>query len=391
MTVRLRERHRSILPQGGERSDEGVSPVIGMILVLAISVVGIVAILYWGLPAIDEMKASVEYRSVTTQFTELDATIKELVAGTTEKTAKRWQPALNRGSIVVESGSEGWLLAADRYSATKDYDFVWYGLDDGDHTFQATQLSRLEGLATGADVTSWTMEAYIVTGTASSTQVNVSLDPNSARQMTAVDWVYSTQRTFYLFVKGEATATPQRITGATFKFEMYSGSGLVAEAWYMNTGRIDYDLASSIGNREIVENNGALMVGTGDAKYTIINSPPIPPPTQTGGTWRFFGRMITMTGDTSFAGDNRYDILISLYSTATLASHDCALASHSDCVETAKIFIYGDQRQSWHDYFMSGSNGYKFAEPTKAGVTYLEQRETYMAYTLLGSTVLLAG
>src|SRR5687768_8431339 len=55
--------------------DDAVSPVVGMILVLGISIVGIAAILYWGLPAIDEMKANVEHRSLESQFRELDATI----------------------------------------------------------------------------------------------------------------------------------------------------------------------------------------------------------------------------------------------------------------------------------------------------------------------------
>src|SRR5579884_3487815 len=95
--------------------DRGVSPVVGMILVLAISIVGIAAILYWGLPAIDEMKANVEHRSVQGQFQDLDATLKELVAGTTEKTAKRWQPTLNRGEIAVKNNTEPWLFATDGY------------------------------------------------------------------------------------------------------------------------------------------------------------------------------------------------------------------------------------------------------------------------------------
>src|SRR5438874_5489109 len=95
--------------------DRAVSPVIGMILVLGISVVGIAAIMYWGLPAIDEMKANVEYRSVQTQFTELDSTIQELVAGTTEKTAKRWDPAIQRGEFAVSNNTEGWVYATVLY------------------------------------------------------------------------------------------------------------------------------------------------------------------------------------------------------------------------------------------------------------------------------------
>ena len=114
--------------------DDGVSPVIGMILVLAISILGMAAILYWGLPAIDEMKANVEHRSVQSQFLDLDGTIKELVAGTTEKTAKRWLPTINRGEINVKNNTESRVSAVDMAPLAPlplgVYDVPWHQLAD---------------------------------------------------------------------------------------------------------------------------------------------------------------------------------------------------------------------------------------------------------------------
>src|SRR5581483_6782861 len=157
-------------PSRGLLGDEGVSPVIGMILVLAISIVGIAAILYWGLPAIDEMKANVEHRSVQGQFQDLDATLKELVAGTTEKTAKRWDPTLNRGEIGVKNDTESWLFTADGYNEDPanpaQYNWLFDGLSDGNNAF--TIKNNGAGAVPGAQV-----YGYIVGAGNSLTQINL--------------------------------------------------------------------------------------------------------------------------------------------------------------------------------------------------------------------------
>ena len=397
MTVRLREipaRLRHAVARA-RSEDRGVSPVVGMILVLAISIVGIAAILYWGLPAIDEMKANVEYRSVTSQFTELDSTIKELVAGTTEKTAKRWQPALNRGTVTVRNNTEGWLMSTELYNASANFDFVWLDVADGDNTFRIVQQSKDNAGSANLNVQSYKVEGYIITGTTTQTTLNVTGGAAAApAQMTnnATAWSHGAAQTFSVWVKDAGVATPQKLTGGTFKFRVYSGASLVAEAWFVNTGRVEYSLPTSVTEKTLVENNGALIAGMGTGKG-IINTPPLPPPVESGGTWRFFARLISVGGNASFGGESRFDLLISLYTTATLASYDCALETKADCVETAKVFIYGEHRDTWYSYLTSSNHGYRFGNEAKAygTTTYLEQRETAMAYTLLGSTVLMVG
>lgn len=392
MTVRLqgflnRLRH-------ADRSDDAVSPVVGMILVLAISIVGISAILYWGLPAIDEMKVNVEYRSITTQFSELDGTIKELVAGTTEKTAKRWQPALNRGSVNVMNNTEGWLVSAEPYNASvPNHDFVWLNVADGD------ALLSIATTGTAPAFNAWKIEAYIVTGTTTLTTLNVTLNPppgtgnaqDDQMGLQSATWTAGTTQNFKLWVKDAGTPTAQNLVGGTFKFRIYTGAVLVAEAWYVNTGRVDYQLTGPVTTKTLVENNGAIIAGGTGSTSAIVNSPSMPPPSTTGGTYRFFGRLIAMGGNASFAGDNRFDLLISLYSTATLGSYDCALASNADCVESTKVFVYGTQQAPWHTYLTNAGKGYRFTQMSFGGQNYLEERETKMGFTLLGSTVTLVG
>lgn len=385
MTVRVRERPAARIPPARQAGDDsGVSPVVGMILVLAISIVGIAAILYWGLPAIDEMKANVEYRSLQTQFGELDGTIRELVAGTTEKTAKRWQPSLNRGDVRIVNNSEPWLFALEKYNASYN-SLAWHSFADGDAYFNITNRGSALGFVK--------VEAFLVTGTTALTPLNVTVD-NSANDDQMGGTLSMTNNTAYGFkvwVKDAAApGTAYQLDKGTFKIRVWSGSSLVAEAWYMNTTRIEYNLRA-VTSKQIVYNNGALIsIDNGNA--VVSNSPPVPPVTNTSGVPRFFSRVVVINGTAAFAGENRFDVLVSLYSTVTLASYDCALKNASDCVYSAKIFVWGDQKPTWDDYLTRTGLGYNYAKLTdgNAGV-YLERREAVMAYTLLGSNIRMVG
>ena len=368
--------------------DRAVSPVVGMILVLGISIVGTASILYWGLPAIDEMKANVEYRSVEGQFGELDATLKELVAGTTAKTAKRWQPSINRGEVLIRNGTEGWLFATDTYNASVNHDVGWSSFADGDNRFTLHNM--------GVPLNWYKVECHNVTGTSSLTALNVSVSAASDDQMLPKDevWPAGTTKDFHLWVKDAGTNTPVPIQSSTFKCRLSTGISVVAEAWYANLGRIDYALRAGMGEKRITENNGALLEG-GGSSWAITNSPSLPPATTTGGVHRFFGRSLVLFGNASFAGEDRFDLLVSLYSTAILASYDCAAQAKTDCVETSKIYVFGDLKDPWYAYLTNTGQGYTFQRATLPGTTveYLVDRPLagHMGYTLLQSTVLMAG
>lgn len=382
MTAPFREGHASASgSQARLSSDDGVSPVVGMILVLAISVVGIAGILYWGLPAIDEMKATVEFRSVQSQFLELDGTVKELVAGTTERTAKRWLPSLNRGELYVQNATESWLYATEPYHATANHDFEYSGFVDGDHLFTITS---------NGPAFDWALvEGYIVTGTSTLTPINISAAPPSPVQMQATAtpvWGSGETKVFGAYVKDAGTTIPVPLRNATFKIRIYSGPALLGEAWYVTTGRIDYQLHAGAGDKRVIQNNGAVLAGD-STSMTLLNAPPLPPPSTTNGVPRFFGRAVVLNGNTSIAGEDRFDLLISLNSTATLASYDCALADFSDCVESAKIYNWGEHREAWYSYLGNGGRGYTYVSAGTAPNDYLLMREPRMGYTLLQSVL----
>ncbi len=370
------------------RADHAVSPVIGMILVLGISVVGISAVVYWGLPAIDEMKANVEFRSAESQFHELDATMKELVAGTTQRTAKRWQPSIARGEITIHENTQGWLYATETYDPVRNNSFVYAQLTDGDNAFIIKNVGS-------AAITNVKVEGYIVNG-ATETLLQVSggtaIAPAQMVGANLPTWAVNGEYEFKTWTVSSGTA--QNINDAVFHFKIFESATLIGEAWFMNAGHVQYKLDAGLGNKEVVQTNGAVLTGVSGI-YTIENSPSIPPPVLTGGTYRFFGRAVVIDGTAGFAGADRFDALLSLYATKSLASYDCASTAKTDCVESSKIFIFGDYQAPWHAYLTNTNRGYSFTATTQAftgfgapSVTFLEDRQTAgMAYTLIESVI----
>lgn len=372
---------------GGDES--AVSPVVGMIMVLAISVVGIGATVYWGLPTIDEMKSNVEFRSAESQFNDLDSTIKELVAGTTQRTAKLWQPSISRGEIRLVNETEQWLFATEPYNAATGgaHTFHYGGLENGDKAF----VVKNSGPASFANVK---VEAYRVSGS-SETLLNVSTSAASNAQHTAFTFNSGEEKQLYVWLKGRNIAhSEQNIAQGLFHFKVFSGSDLVGEMWYVETGKVTYDLAAGFGNKAVVENNGAVITGTNDG-FAIANTPSMPAPVTTANTPRFFARAVVLNGTGEFAGLDRFDVLLSLYATSTLASYDCAQPSKSDCVVSSKIAVLGDYQAPWYAYLKNTQRGYAYTESTVSfpstsapTVKYLEDRRTDgAAYTLLASDI----
>ncbi|HET6404325.1 MAG TPA: hypothetical protein VFH78_06735 [Candidatus Thermoplasmatota archaeon] len=349
-----------------------MSPVVGMVLVLGISVVGIAAILYWGLPAIDEMKANVEHKSVEAQFQELDASIKELVAGTTEKTAKRWQPTLNRGSVLLINETEGWVYATEMYHATKDHSFVYQGFENSDNAFTVVNV--------GEPVASARVVAYRITGTTTGQDLQVFKD--GALWAAGENWPVGQPMALTL---KDAQGQDVPIKNATIRFRIFESNQKIAEAFYVPTGRVDYRLEAGLGTKTVSQNNGAVITGDGYG-HALINPPPIPPISTSGEVPRFFARAVLLNATGSFGGNDRFDVLVTLYSTSTLASYDCATVAKTDCVESSKLFFFGDHAPVWKSYLTNTGRGYKYVvDPTYGHL--VDRRADGMGYTLLQSTV----
>ncbi len=387
-------------------ADEGVSPVVGMILVLAISVVGIATILQWGVPAIDEMKASVETKSVQAQFMELLADVQELEAGTAGKTAKRWQPSLQRGELAFRGIDEKWAFSWDLRSdvgtpwdRTKNrYNFTFAELNDTDDVVWI----RHDGDVT-LDESKIALRLYRIDGTLATEQViredNVSTNSQPANlDADADDWTTGETKRFYMRTKpNDPAASTVSLYPTTFglRFDVYDDGELVAQAWLLYAGSVRFKLNTGGGERQIVLTNGGLMAAQHGA-YAFLNSPPISPPKNTSTTYRFFGRVVQVNGTLEMGGDHRFDVLVNLYGTAGLV--DAACASSVECAKDVKVYPMGKLAGVWRNYYLDEDNGYRFwsrsvtvSGPGGAGsdaILYLLDWQEYgMSLTLIQSVI----
>ncbi len=357
----------STLSRSWWKRDDAVSPVIGMILVLAISVVGIGAILVWGLPTIDAMKERVEYKSVQNQFHELDSSVRELVAGTAGKTAKRWQPTMSRGAINVEANSERWLVTIDKGTS---YDFTYLDFEDNDNSLT---IANHDAAAKSVIVRAGTIDG------SAELAVNASAVSGTPAQMTtAVSIPAGGSKAFYFY---KTNGQPRTLSGTSFHFEILIGTTVVSEAWLTDVGTIHYSLDSARDDMHVYSSNGAIIMGQGTGIY-VENQPPIPPPRTSAGSHRFFMRMVQFNGTGSFSGEGRFDVLLSLYATATLADESG--------VTSAKVYVTGNLTNAWHTFFLDTTRGYSFTKVTESlgSEVYLKyDYPTGMAFTLVNSVI----
>lgn len=352
-------------------SDLGVSPVVGMIMILAISVTGIAAVVAWGLPAVDEMKATVEARAVTNQFKELDHDVKQLVSGTAERTAKRWQPSLSRGSISFAEASERWVIGyatcnggngvetTCNEGTDDEYDWSLQSVGDTDNSFSL----RNNRAAGSADV--YVTVSAVTLDNGAETPLCV-YEAGAAQAANGESLAANGgTKTFTLFTSGCTTTkgiSTAAAPGDVFRIDLTDKKNTASTAddetagsfFIFDAGAARFTLDTTGTQKNVYLSNGAVVVGYG-TNEVIDNTPGIPPPKSTPDGWQFFVRGSAFQGAASFAGESRFDILLSLYGTTTLAE------------ETAgEIYVYvgGAHQDAWTNYFSTG-NGYSFVEDTQ--------------------------
>lgn len=392
--------------------DEAVSPVVGTILVLAVSVVGIVATLYWGLPAIDEMKANVEVRSVKSQLMEFLADIQELSAGTAGKTAKHFQPSLQRGALHVDAGTEKWIIAMDMGHATAGrHDFYWSPYGTGTPSDTDRDFVVYNSNATLTQTTGDVVKAFLMNGAAEeqiairdAAYATCSGIPGTITSITG-GWAAGTSKEFTLCRNVGGSYKNLDLNQNTVRIEIYDDNVLIAKAWFMDLGKLQYTLAAGLGAKDLVVTNGALIEGT-NGQYVFNTAPPIPPPKTTSSSHRWFGRVVELNGTASFGGSDRFDMILNLYGTGELGDVDCDRTVITTCVVSVKIYPLGDLKDVWTSYFRNPSNGYtdvgyNYAERTNAlysGATGMNGEEFVidrvpagMSFTLIRSVITASG
>lgn len=359
-------------PRDGD--DHAVSPVVGMILVLGVTVVGVVAVLYWGVPTVANMKSDAEFQSVQNQFQDLDANVDDLTRGTPGETAKRWQPAFERGGITFDEDDERWILATDLAS---DEDWGLADVYDTDNNITLANLPK--GTDHTVTVDAWTVD----TGVETPITVSDADDCSSTSDTDDMDPVTiddGDDRYLCLYDTGGSRFF---VDGETVKLEVVDDAtgDKLARLYILDMGTLRYIMTMGPSQRDAYHTNGAVIAGHIDDESQIHldvkTDPPFGPPRDVGGETRFFGRLVDFQGQGAVSGSDatRFSLLMSLYSTDLLED--------SEDVHSLKVWIDGRTSEAWYDYYTTDGTDYRFETRDPAGAPeFIEDRPSSSTFDL---------
>lgn len=357
-------------PDPREGDDRAVSPVVGMILVLGVTVVGVAAVLYWGVPTVADMKSDAEFQAVKNQFRDLNSNMDELTRGTPGETAKRWQPAFERGAITINEDDQRWVIGTDIAEGTSNtHDWALDSVYDDDNNFT---LANLDGGTTdNVTVDAWTVDAGVETAITVSdakhcdqTSDTDDMDPNTVAD--------GTEQYLCLYEDGDKFA----IDGEnTLKFEVknFTTGDVRARFYLLDVGTLRYIMTMGPSQRDAYHTNGAVVAGhisdESQINLDVETDPPFGPPREVGSSDRFFGRLVDFQGSGSFGGTDasQFSLLMSLYSTDVLED--------AEDVQSLKVWVDGDTQDAWYEYYTVDGTEYQFEERNPSLVPkYIEDR-----------------
>lgn len=342
-----------------EADDRGVSPVVGMILVLAVSTMGVLAVLYWGVPTVAQMKSNAEFQAVSNQFKALNANIDELTRGTPGETAKRWRPSFQRGAVTFSETGHRWIVGTDIAEGTSDsHNWTVASLYDDDNNFTLALLDENSPSSVSVSVDAWKLDAGVETPLNVNSAESCSSTSNPD-DMSGTESIDDGSSHYFCIYDTDDNKFPT--DGDTMKFEVTDGSGNVLARFYLlEVGSIHYSMTLGPTGRDAYHTNGAVIEGKlveGDqSELDVVTDPPFGPPRQAGETTRFFGRLVEFQGEGAFGGSaaRRFRLLMSLYSTDVIEDHED--------VQSLKVWVDGDTQGAWYEYYTMGGTSYEFDE-----------------------------
>lgn len=243
--------------------------------------VATVGILIWGVPTIQGLQQHAEYRSVLSQFQQLNADIQQL---RDPKSSDTDTISMNRGQISLGAGGR-WVFVG----ATAGYEDVHLtGWESDTATTvdlvgvpgaagQATTIARYRGGTTvGGEVACGSVTSCAVPGT---------------------------------------PVTP--ISQDAFRIRLKEGANIKADAWIFNVGRLQYVQSEGLDFNRLFVEMGAVVAQQGPALYMeespLIKDPDFPVPAGSRPEDRqYFARVMELQGSSSTGGKGRFPIYVSL-------------------------------------------------------------------------------
>lgn len=288
----------------GSASEDAVTPVIGAILILAITIVGIAGVLFWGAPMIERIQAQNAQTAIVGEFEDLRSSSREL---SVPDHSRFPTVVLPRGELTLEEGSR-MMVTAEFVSGC---------------TFRVTAWT------TGADATAHSgcpgTPTVRVFSVSLSTRIEDDYDDDSADDH-STDWLW--------VLTSSSTTCPTN--------SVLSDLGNVcAVAWLHSSDQVKWDLESSDQERSVHFDAGAIFSSTGGTQF--LEREPIIADTVTGAstTAPYFGmwlRSLDAASYSSFSGAGSHQVYFSLIGNYVRVDSD---------VYRLRFDVYGDLSEAW--------------------------------------------
>lgn len=289
--------------------NEGVSAVVGTLLIVGMLMLAAVGVLYWGVPAIRELRDRSTFDHVAVQASRFNEELRGLVLKGDPQNAARPTMVVPGGTLQVTAGHRvvvAFMIEAPDFAALPEttlvvnpYNVFFWGWGDDDRYFELKNVGK--GVPGLAGVFGARLTVYEVAGGVQTKRWAPPIDafPEGAA------------RTVDLGANYDMSGKVLRVIGENVS--ALGASAQFLEAWMMDAGAVEYEIGTGAGLFGFALENGALILERkGD---TFFEQPPFIqfPDLQVNHetfTWRF----LQLSGATGAGGTGsaRYPFFLSL-------------------------------------------------------------------------------
>ncbi|MFA5945183.1 MAG: hypothetical protein WC876_12035 [Candidatus Thermoplasmatota archaeon] len=296
---------------GGESA---VTPVIGAILILAITILGIAGVLYWGAPMIERIQVQNAQIAVVGEFQDLRDASSVLSVPDHSRFPTIVIP---RGEVALQEGSRI-MVTSNRDAGFTNCDFHVTGWAD---TATPTTVSAS---TTNCRSTGVAVKIYQVSGATLVEQTVTGSYTVAGADFTAGDWVF-------------------RLTHSSD----CGSDDICAEAWLLSGDRVTWDTDSSAGHHAVSFDSGAIFSDS-DGTVFLQTEPSIGDTVFGSGYYGLWLRSLTASSYNSVDGAGSRQVYLSL-----LGNYDRV---ESSTVSRLRLDISGDLAEGWCNSLISRNN-----------------------------------
>jgi hypothetical protein len=301
------------------RDAAGVSPVVGTVLVLAISVLGMAGVLYWGAPTIDRIQSRNAQAAIEGEFEGLRDASQEL---SVPDHSRFPTVALPGGTLAVQQGTR-FLVAADQDTANAACD-----LHVTDWSDSGANKDRVTVSATGCRTPTTTCTPLPLASGVSCLEVYSVGGTTTVRQTTSLSG-------------GTATISGANTSRGDWLFRLTDGNAspvVYAQAWLHSTDQLAWSLKTSTTSRSITLDGGAIFSNS-DGTYFLEKEAAIGDTSFGTGYYGFWLRSLLASSYSAIDGQGSHQVFLSLLGNSVRVD--------SNTVTKLRFDFSGTLAQSW--------------------------------------------